>query len=143
VTRYVIIGAGAVGVTLGAELGAIGKEVVLVGRGRQLDLLRAGRVRYFTPVGAQTVDAPAVSGPSELALKASDVLLIATKTQQAPAVIDEWAWQPISGSRRPAAESVAAGRDAIRRLPREDRLELLASAHAVVDGDRVPLSKAA
>ena len=102
-TRYVIVGAGGVGVTLAAELRSSGKEVVLVGRGRQLELLRAGRLRYFTPDGSQTVDAPTVSGPNELALTGSDVLVIATKTQQVAAVIDDWAWQPVSGSalRRP------------------------------------------
>jgi thiosulfate/3-mercaptopyruvate sulfurtransferase len=106
VTRYVIVGAGAVGVTLAAELRSSGKDVVLVGRGRQLELLRAGQVRYFTPDGSQTIDAPTVAGPGELTLETSDVLVIATKTQQAAAVIDEWAWQPVSGSARPAAETL-------------------------------------
>jgi thiosulfate/3-mercaptopyruvate sulfurtransferase len=106
VTRYVIVGAGAVGVTLAAEFRSSGAEVVLVGRGRQLELLRAGRVRYFTPDGSQTVDAPTASGPGEVTLTASDVLVIATKTQQAAAVIDEWAWQPVGGSALPAAETL-------------------------------------
>jgi thiosulfate/3-mercaptopyruvate sulfurtransferase len=105
-TRYVIVGAGAVGVTLAAELSSSGKEVVLVGRGRQLELLRTGQAHYFTPDGSHTIDAPAVSGPGELTLTNADVLVIATKTQQAAAVIDEWAWQPVSGTVQPAAETL-------------------------------------
>ena len=105
-TRCVIVGAGGVGVTLAAEMRSSGKEVVLVGRGRQLELLRAGRVHYFTPDGSQTVETPTVSGPDELALTGSDVLVIATKTQQVAAVIDDWAWQPVSGSALPAAETL-------------------------------------
>ena len=39
--RYIIIGAGAVGGTIGARLFDSGCEVVLVARGRHLDALRS------------------------------------------------------------------------------------------------------
>ena len=39
--RYIVIGAGAIGGTIGGKLAAGGHEVVLVARGAHLDALRA------------------------------------------------------------------------------------------------------
>ncbi|MBL7518041.1 NAD(P)-binding domain-containing protein, partial [Frankia sp. CNm7] len=103
-TRYVIIGAGAAGVTLAAELAATGRRVVLVARGRQLELLRAGRLRYFRPDGARVVDVPAAGGPDDVALERDDVLVLATKTQQADEALALWARQPVDGGRWRAGE---------------------------------------
>ncbi|WP_328462215.1 ketopantoate reductase family protein [Streptomyces sp. NBC_00448] len=50
--RYVVIGAGAVGVTLAAGLHRTGADVLLVARGRQLAALRSGRLRLVRPDGA-------------------------------------------------------------------------------------------
>ncbi|MHA3703260.1 rhodanese-like domain-containing protein [Jatrophihabitans sp. YIM 134969] len=94
-TRYVVIGAGAVGVTLAAQLRGAGRDVVVVGRGRQLDLLLAGELRYVTPDGSRELDVPAVRWPDELDLTVDDVLVLTTKTQDADAVIAEWAVRPV------------------------------------------------
>ena len=102
--RYVIIGAGAVGVTLAAEFSRNGRDVVLVGRGRQLELLQAGKVRYVRPDGAWTVDVPAVAGADEIQLTTKDVLVVATKTQDAEAVLGQWAREPVDGGRWRAGE---------------------------------------
>jgi len=51
VSRYVIVGAGGVGVTFAAELQRTGHEVVLVSRGAQLAALRNGELRYARPDG--------------------------------------------------------------------------------------------
>ena len=106
-TRYVIVGAGGwVPLSPPSCARAARRWSSSRDRGRQLELLRAGRLRYFTPDGSQTVDAPTVSGPNELALTSSDVLVIATKTQQVAGGIDDWAWQPVSRSTLPAAEAL-------------------------------------
>jgi thiosulfate/3-mercaptopyruvate sulfurtransferase len=125
-TRYVIIGAGAVGVTFGAELQAAGREVVLAARGAQLAALRAGTMRYLRPDGTRTVDLPAVGGPDELELTAGDVLVLATKTQDAEPAAADWAWRPVrqadGGSRTAAASlpivTLQNGLDAERTLLR-------------------------
>jgi thiosulfate/3-mercaptopyruvate sulfurtransferase len=104
--RYVIIGAGAAGVTLAAELSAAGRRVLLVGRGRQLELLRAGEVRYVTPDGERRVDVPA-AGADEVELELGDILVLATKTQQAEETIADWAWRPVAGGRFSAGEVLA------------------------------------
>jgi thiosulfate/3-mercaptopyruvate sulfurtransferase len=110
VSRYIVIGAGAAGVTLAAELQQAGRDVVLAGRGTQLAAARAGRLRYIRPEGQRRLNLPVVGDPAELELQTSDVLLLATKTQDAEPAIAQWAWQPVrppgnpaGGTQRPAA----------------------------------------
>ena len=63
--RYIVIGAGAIGGTIGGKLAAGGHEVVLVARGAHLDALRAKGLTLATPDGTSTLDIPAVAGPAE------------------------------------------------------------------------------
>jgi 2-dehydropantoate 2-reductase len=122
--RYIIIGAGAVGGTIGGRLFESGHEVVLVARGPHLDALRRGGLRLATPDGTSTLPIPAVGQPGELELEHGDVLVVTVKTQDAAAVLAEWAWQPVRGG-TVAAESlpvvcaqngVASERMALRRF---------------------------
>ncbi len=95
--RYVIIGAGAVGVTLAAELSDSGRPVLLVGRGRQLESLRARELRFVTPAGSRALDVP-VADADEVRLELGDVLVLATKAQQAEAALTRWGGAPVAGS---------------------------------------------
>ena len=95
--RYIVIGAGAIGGTIGGRLAASGHEVVLVARGAHLDALRAKGLTLATPDGTSTLDIPAVAGPAELSLREDDVLMLATKTQDAEPLLTEWAWRPVAG----------------------------------------------
>ena len=95
--RYIIIGAGAVGGTIGGCLAQGGHEVVLVARGAHLDALRAGGLRFGTPEGTEVLPIPAIGGPGELDLRPDDVLVLATKSQDSVAVLAEWARQPVHG----------------------------------------------
>jgi len=95
--RYIIIGAGAVGGTIGGCLFQGGHEVVLVARGAHLDALRRDGLRLATPLGTEVLPIPAVSGPAEVELRRDDVLILTTKTQDADALLAEWAWQPVAG----------------------------------------------
>lgn len=101
--RLVIIGAGAVGGTIGARLAQSGHDVVLVARGPHLDAIRAHGLRLHTPDGVATLRVQAVSGPDELEFDDDDVLVSAVKSQDTRAVLDAWAHVPVGGSRRPAA----------------------------------------
>jgi thiosulfate/3-mercaptopyruvate sulfurtransferase len=93
--RYIVIGGGAVGATLAAELHTAGIPVVLVARGAHLAELRWSGLRYLRPDGEHVVSVPVAAGPDEVELHAGDVLVLATKAQDAEAALAEWAWQPV------------------------------------------------
>jgi 2-dehydropantoate 2-reductase len=123
--RYIIIGAGAVGGTIGGCLFQGGHEVVLVARGAHLDALRRDGLRLATPFGTEVLPIPAVSGPAEVELRHDDVLILTAKTQDAEALLAEWAWQPVTADGAVAAEvvpvvcaqnGVASERFALRRF---------------------------
>lgn len=103
--RYIIIGAGAVGGTIGGYLFLGGHDVVLVARGAHLDALRAHGLKLATPAGTYQLGIPAVGGPDEAGLRAGDVLILAVKGQDTAAVLAEWAWQP-AGAGTVAAQTV-------------------------------------
>src|SRR3954447_5052857 len=96
--RYIIIGAGAVGGTVGGRLAQAGHEVVLVARGTHLAALREGGLRLRVPEGERAYRLPAVDGPEPLgALRADDVLVLAVKTQDSEAGLDTWGLVPVQG----------------------------------------------
>lgn len=101
--RYIIIGAGAVGGTIGACLFQAGHDVALVARGAHLDALRAHGLRLVTPMGAHELRIPAVAGPDELDVRLGDVLILSTKSQDTVSVLEQWAWEPVRGAVEAAA----------------------------------------
>lgn len=99
--RYVIIGAGAIGSTVAAQLHLAGIPVVLIARGEHGAVIREHGLRYLRPSGTQQVRVPVAGHAGEVTLTAGDVLVLATKTQQTEQALQEWAW-------RPAGDGVAA-----------------------------------
>lgn len=97
-----ILGAGAVGATVAAELTDAGFEVVVVARGANLQALRERGLRYIRPDSDRHIPIRAAGGPDELALRADDVLVLATKSQDSEALLQQWSWRPVAG--RTAAE---------------------------------------
>jgi 2-dehydropantoate 2-reductase len=96
--RYLIIGAGAVGGTIGGRLAQSGHDVVLVARGPHLDALRDKGLRLITIAGEVTATIPAVDGPAALGdLRPDDVLILAVKSQDTAAAVREWATAPVAG----------------------------------------------
>jgi 2-dehydropantoate 2-reductase len=124
--RYIIVGAGAVGGTIGGRLALAGHDVVLTARGAHLEALRAHGLRLRTPEGTHTVTAPAVGGPDEVDLKPDDILLVSVKSQDSVAVLSEWAARPVAGGGTAgqdlpvicAQNGVANERFALRRFRR-------------------------
>jgi thiosulfate/3-mercaptopyruvate sulfurtransferase len=102
-TRYVIVGAGAVGGCVAAQLHLAEIPVVLVARGEHSERLRDRGLRYVRPDTDHLLDIPVVSSPRELGLRAGDVLVVATKSQHTEQVLQEWSWH-ITENGRPAAE---------------------------------------
>ncbi|MFI2345628.1 ketopantoate reductase family protein [Streptomyces sp. NPDC019443] len=123
--RYIIIGAGAVGGTIGGRLAEAGHEVVLVARGAHYEALRDGGLRLTTPDGRHTHRLPVVEGPQQLGeLREDDVLVLAVKTQDSTAAVDTWGHRPVAvggtaAERLPlvcAQNGVASERIALRRF---------------------------
>ena len=93
--RYVVIGAGAVGASIAAELHRAGVDTLLVARGAHLAALRDNGLHYVRPDAAHRLPVPVAAGPAEVDLAAGDVLVLATKTQDTEAAVREWAWRPV------------------------------------------------
>jgi 2-dehydropantoate 2-reductase len=105
--RYIIIGAGAIGATLGGRLAEAGRDVVLVARGDHARALRAAGLRLTTADGERVHRLPVATRPAELGeLRPDDVLVLAVKTQDAIAALDAW-----------GDAEVAGGGTAAQRLP--------------------------
>lgn len=97
-TRYIVIGAGAIGGTIGARMAEAGHEVVLVARGTQYAALKSGGLRFRAPDGERVHRLPVVDAPETLgALRATDVLVLTVKTQDCEGALDTWGQAPVEG----------------------------------------------
>jgi 2-dehydropantoate 2-reductase len=88
--RYIVVGAGAIGATLGGRLADSGHDVVLVARGEHAAALRAGGLRLSLP-GRVIHHRLPVESIDQLRLQAEDVLILAVKSQQSEAVLTQLA----------------------------------------------------
>ncbi|THA47982.1 ketopantoate reductase family protein [Streptomyces sp. A1136] len=105
--RYIIIGAGAIGATIGGRLDGAGLDVVLVARGAHARALAADGLRLTTAGGERLHRMPVVTDPAELGeLRPDDMLFLTVKTQDAIAALDAW-----------GDAEVAGGGTAAQRLP--------------------------
>ena len=95
--RYVIVGAGAIGGTVGGVLARAGIPTVLVVRGRHAEILAADGLTLTTPDGVFHTPVSAISRPEDVRLTRHDVLVFTTKTQQLDAALLEWVDQPVHG----------------------------------------------
>lgn len=110
--RYIVIGAGAVGGTIGGRLFQSGHDVLLVARGAHYEALRASGLRLLSPAGDVTLPVPVTDRPAPP--RDGDVLVVATKTQDTAAALDGWADAPVFC----AQNAVENERIALRRFSR-------------------------
>jgi 2-dehydropantoate 2-reductase len=92
--RYVVLGAGAVGGTIGALLAESGQEVVLVARGDHARVMAEDGLRLATPHRVVTMRPPVLSDVAALNLTTRDVLVVATKTQDTASVLEALSGKP-------------------------------------------------
>ncbi|MDG4807879.1 2-dehydropantoate 2-reductase N-terminal domain-containing protein [Micromonospora sp. WMMD1120] len=119
--RFLIIGAGAVGGTIGVRLAQADRDVTVVARGAHLDAIRARGLTLRQPDGTTTARLPAVDGPGPAPLPADTVLILTTKSQDTTGALATWADAPVVG-----------GGTAAERLP-------LVTAQNGVDNERAAL----
>lgn len=129
--RYVIIGAGAVGGTIGGRLFQAGQDVLLVARGAHYSAMRDDGLLLRTPDETARLAVPVADSASDgVRLRADDVLVLATKTQDTAAALDAVASWPVDGG-DPGGSAGSSGlpvvcaqngveneRIALRRFPR-------------------------
>ena len=94
-TRYVIIGAGAIGGGIGGRLVQAGQPTVLIARGDHLAAMQRDGLRLRTPSEDLTLPVTAVASVRDLQLRLDDVLVVSTKTQQVAAVLPDLADAPV------------------------------------------------
>lgn len=138
--RHIVVGAGAVGGSIGGRLAQAGQDVVLVARGAHHEALRDHGLRLITPDGDRVHRVPVVDRPEALDLRRDDVLLLCVKTQDTTAVLDAWAGRPVEGGGTAgevlpvvcAQNGVESERIALRRFRRVYGMCVwLPSGHAV------------
>ncbi|SPM33643.1 Ketopantoate reductase [Mycobacterium rhizamassiliense] len=95
--RYVIVGAGAIGGTVGAMLARANVPTVLVARGRHAEVLSSSGITLRTPDGTFPTAVTAAARPEDVRLTDRDVLVFTTKTQQLDAALQQWVDQPVHG----------------------------------------------
>jgi 2-dehydropantoate 2-reductase len=95
--RYVVIGGGAIGGALAAQLVPAGHDVVLVARGEHGRIVADHGLTVRRPTGVDVVRVAVASSASDVRLRPTDVLVLATKAQDAEAALVEWAWRPVEG----------------------------------------------
>ena len=87
--RYVVIGAGAVGGTIGVRLHEAGRDVVLVARGPHLAAIRDSGLRLDDPERSRAVRVPVAGDLDEVGPGPGDVVALAVKSQDTAPVLDD------------------------------------------------------
>ena len=88
---YVVFGAGAIGAVVGGRLFQAGFEVTLIARGVHLQALQANGLRLESPADTEAVGVAAVGHPREIDWGTGQVVLMAVKSQQSLAALNELA----------------------------------------------------
>lgn len=87
--RIIVHGTGAIGGTIAALLALAGREVVGIARGAQRDAITEGGLRLHAPDGSRTARFACVGAPAELELRPDDTVILAVKTQDSTAALDQ------------------------------------------------------
>ena len=85
--RFVVLGAGAVGGTVGGRLTQHGHSVVLIARGAHYEAIRDHGLHLQSPDDTVTLTVPVVDRVAAVSWTTDDVLLLATKTQDTEAAL--------------------------------------------------------
>ena len=87
--RIIVVGAGAVGGVVAANLALAGTPVVAVARGAHGRTMRQSGLQYESPEGERVVDLPVVASVTEVDFTAGDVVVLAVKSQDTGDVLTD------------------------------------------------------
>jgi 2-dehydropantoate 2-reductase len=116
--RVVVLGAGGVGGVIGGRLHQHGHDVVLIARGKHLETVQRHGLRLEDPDHTVNLDVSAVGSPADVVFRPDDVVVLATKTQDASTALAQL--RNVAPSTLPvicATNGVEAERIAARLLP--------------------------
>ncbi len=117
--RYVVVGAGAIGGTIGGRLHQSGHDVVLVARGAHGATVRSDGLVLRDPDGEARLRIPCVERPAELEWNGDETVIVATKVHHS-----ERALRDLASAAPPdvaivcATNGLDAERQALRLFPR-------------------------
>lgn len=141
-TRYIIIGAGAVGASLAAQFEINDIPYVLVGRGAQITHIERHGLSYRSPTHNRVIQLKAIDTATPPGLKPDDILVLTVKAQDVEAATDFWAWRTVDGgglaSDLPLVtfqNGLAAEDIALRRFSRVYAASILVPARYTVVGE--------
>jgi 2-dehydropantoate 2-reductase len=89
--RWVIYGAGAVGGVIGGRLAQHGRDVLLIARGEHLDAIQSTGLVLESPNERVTLNIAAVGSPAEIDWRDGDAIVLAMKTQDTAAALEQLA----------------------------------------------------
>jgi 2-dehydropantoate 2-reductase len=87
--RIIVVGAGAVGGVVAANLALAGTPVVAVARGEHARVMRESGLRYESPSGTQIVELPVATSISEIDVTDDDVFMLGVKSQDTAGVLND------------------------------------------------------
>jgi 2-dehydropantoate 2-reductase len=87
--RIVVVGAGAVGGVVAANLAMAGTPVVAVARGEHGRVMRESGLRYESPSGTRVVELPVVNAVGDVEFGADDVIMLGVKGQDTASVLHD------------------------------------------------------
>lgn len=105
-TRYIIIGAGAVGASLAAQFELSELDYALVGRGAQIRHIIDHGLTYQRPAGTRQIRLKAFDTAQAPPVRQDDILLLTVKSQDAAEAIASWAWRAIEQTKELTASDL-------------------------------------
>lgn len=142
--RFVVVGAGAIGGVVGGRLAQHGHEVVLVARGAHGDAIASGGLLLRSPDDEVRLHPQVVGHPAALDLTEDDVVLLAVKSQDTPAVLDALVDAPPDLPIACLQNGVDNERQALRRTSRVYAVPVMCPAThlepGVVDASSSPVT---
>ena len=87
--RIVVVGAGAVGGVVAANLALAGTSVVAVARGEHGRVMRESGLRYESPSGVRVVELPVAMSVGDVEFAADDVIMLGVKSQDTSRVLKD------------------------------------------------------
>ncbi len=87
--RIIVVGAGAVGGVVAANLALAGTPIAAVARGEHARVMRESGLRYESPTGTQVIELPVVTAIDEIDVDGDDVFMLGVKSQDTAGVLND------------------------------------------------------